>query len=306
MSAKSPSVSIIVPVRSTAKTLCYTLDSLIQYAYCEHTEIIIVNDASEDDIRQIGSRYPAVVVDGNGGGAAAARNIGVQFAKGRLLVFLDADCRVSPAWLSTHIAVHDTFGGLLAVGGSICMAPDARFWARCDHYCSWYNASPGLPATWVPNHPSANLSMTRATFYQVGFFREDLPGAGVHEETEWQERFQTIGGRIRFEPRAAVWHIDRDDLSGFLTHNYKWGYNSIVVKTGTDVSRYPWLYRKPGWLIAGFLPFAIAHTVYTINCWLRVGRLEPFFLIPVILLGRLAYASGMALGGLMAYRNQKY
>ena len=305
MIIQSPTVSIIIPARYAANTLRQTLDSLVKYAYSENIEIIIINDGSEYDIRRLCSRYPVKIVDGNGGGAAAARNIGVQSAKGRLLIFLDSDCRVAPAWLNTHLAVHETFSGLLAVGGSICMETDARFWARCDHYCSWYNAAPSLLATWVPNHPSANLSMTRATFDQVGPFKEDLPSAGVHEETDWQRRFQAMGGRIRFTPKAAVWHIDRDDFRGFLKHNYKWGYNSISVKTGTDVSRYPWVYSEPLLLIIGFLPFAIAHTLFTICCWLRAGKLEPLFFTPIIMLGRLSYTGGMAFGWLRAVRNRK-
>ncbi|NIO06564.1 MAG: glycosyltransferase, partial [Deltaproteobacteria bacterium] len=36
--------------------------------------------------------YPVAVVGGNGQGPAAARNIGVQYSSGQILVFLDADC----------------------------------------------------------------------------------------------------------------------------------------------------------------------------------------------------------------------
>ena len=38
-------------------------------------------------------------------------------------------------------------------------------------------------------------------------------------------------------------------------------------------------------------------TLYTVLCWLRAGKLEPVLLSPLILLGRLAYAIGMAIGG---------
>ena len=305
MIAKPYRVSIIIPARYAASTLYRTLDSLEKYASSEDTEIIIVNDGSEDDILRLVSSYPVQIVNGNGRGPAAARNIGVNFSKGSLLIFLDADCRVAPGWLETHLAIHKSHGGFLVVGGSVCMEPNAQFWARCDHYCSWYNVTPSLPASWVPNHPSANLSMTRTTFYQVGPLKEDLPCTGVHEETEWQKRFKTMGGRIRFEPDAAVWHIDRDDFYGFLAHNYSWGYNSIQVKTGSDVSRFPWVYREPWLLIVGFLPFTITFTLYTIVCWLRIGKIEPLFFTPIIMLGRLSYTAGMVFGWLRAIRTKK-
>jgi glycosyltransferase involved in cell wall biosynthesis len=61
------SISIIIPARSAAATLRRRLDSLAKYALSENTEIIIVNDASEDDIRRLGSAYPVKIVDVNGG-----------------------------------------------------------------------------------------------------------------------------------------------------------------------------------------------------------------------------------------------
>jgi hypothetical protein len=102
-----------------------------------------------------------------------------------------------------------------------------------------------------------------------------------------------------------IWHVDRPQLRSYLEHNYRWGYNSIAVKGGAAVSRFPWVYRIPWALIAGFLPFAMAHTLYTLECWLRAGKLEPFLLSPLIFLGRLAYASGMAIGGLREIRNRR-
>ncbi|NIO06565.1 MAG: hypothetical protein GTO40_00740 [Deltaproteobacteria bacterium] len=211
---------------------------------------------------------------------------------------------VSPEWLKSHLDAHERYGGLLAVGGSICFDTDAPFWARCDHYCSWYNVTSGRPSAWVPNHPAANLSIARSTFERVGPFREDLPRSGVHEETEWEGRLQRLGGRIRFEPHAAIWHTDRGDLRSYLKHNYRWGYNSIGVKSKTAVSRFPWVYRRPKALMVGFLPFAVAHTIYTVGCWLRVGKLEPLLLSPFLFLGRFAYAGGMVMGGLRAKRSR--
>jgi glycosyltransferase involved in cell wall biosynthesis len=292
----SNSVSIIIPARSAAVTLRRTLDSLTKYACSENTEIIIVNDASEDDIRRLGSEYPVKIAGGNGNGIAAARNIGIQSSSAEILILLDADCVATSEWLSSHLEAHDRYKGLLAVGGSFCLEPNTKFWARCDHYCSWYNVHPYQSERWVPNHPGGNLSFSRSTYDSAGPFKENLPRGGVHEDFEWQDRLLRLGGRIQFEPRAAVWHVDRNDPKGYLRHNYRWGYNSIIVKSGTGISRFPWIYQKPWLLVAGFLPFAVAHTLYTIVCWLRAGKYEPLFLGPLILLGRIAYAFGMIAG----------
>ena len=298
MKSETLKASIIIPARNAARTLPATIRSIFMDPMHIYSEVIVVNDANEEEIFELASKFPIRIIRGNGRGAAAARNIGVQVSHGEILIFLDADCWVQPGWLSAHLRTHALFNGLLAVGGSICMDLDASFWAKCDHFCSWFNVNPGLPAGWVPNHTPANLSIRRKTFDQVGSFQEDLPHSGVHEEALWQSRLRYIGGRIRFEPQAAVYHLDRNDLKGFLKHNYRWGYNSISVKNKTGVSRFPWIFKKPWILVIGFIPFAAVHSIYTIICWLRAGRLKVLEFIPFIFLGRLVYATGMFIGRL--------
>jgi len=300
-----PKASIIIPARGAMATLGRAIESILNVADHNDAEIIIVNDGLDKATAQLADQFPVKVIDGNGKGPAAARNIGVRSSIGQLLVFLDADCHVSAEWLKTHFDIHQRYGGLLAVGGSICLEPSSCFWARCDHYSSWYNVNPGRPAAWIPNHTPANLSVGRRTFQLAGPFQEDLPRAGVHEESEWQGRLLRLGGRIRFEPQAKVWHVDRDDLKSYLKHNYWWGYNSITVKNETEVSRFPWVYKKPWVIVIGFLPFAIAHTIYTAICWLRVGKVEPMFLIPLLFLGRVAYAIGMVIGRILTIYRRK-
>jgi len=293
-----PTISIIVPARQAAATLGGALESITPFVRPGEVEVIVVNDAAEKAIADLAADYPVRVIDGDGRGIASARNIGVRVAKGSLILFTDADCRVSSTWLRAHINAHEIMGDMLMVGGSISSLAGASFWARCDHYCSWYNAHPGRPATWVPNHPGANISVTRSTLERVGPFCENLPEAGVHEDMEWQGRLLKHGGRIWFEPQAMIWHADRGDLKGFLRHNYRWGYNCLLVKSNAPVSRFSWAFRRPRIFIAAFLPFAIAHTAYTIFCWVRARKLEPLLLGPFLFLGRLAYAIGMAVGGL--------
>jgi glycosyltransferase involved in cell wall biosynthesis len=58
------------------------IDSVLNEACRKDVEIIIVNDGRERSTIKLADRYPVKVIDGNGHGPVAARNIGVQISRG--------------------------------------------------------------------------------------------------------------------------------------------------------------------------------------------------------------------------------
>lgn len=88
-------VSIIVPVYGVEKYLPECLDSLLAQTYRE-LEIILVDDASPDGCPQICEQYAAKdarvkVIHKPNGGAASARNVGLDAAAGAYICFVDSD-----------------------------------------------------------------------------------------------------------------------------------------------------------------------------------------------------------------------
>ena len=89
-------LSIIVPVYNTRAYLSACLDSVLDPA-CADYEILVINDGSTDDSGEIAaeyeSRFPALlrVVTTENGGLGAARNVGLEQAKGDYLLFVDSD-----------------------------------------------------------------------------------------------------------------------------------------------------------------------------------------------------------------------
>ena len=92
-------LSIIIPCYNVEKYIESCLNSIscledVQY------EVIVINDGSTDltarEIEKVRehSAFPMMVCEQENQGTAAARNRGMQFAKGEFLFFLDADDRV--------------------------------------------------------------------------------------------------------------------------------------------------------------------------------------------------------------------
>lgn len=92
---KAPFVSIIIPCRNEAKRLPRLMKSINKQKW-PHFEVIVVNDASEDDTEEVAKSFGARVVkagllENMPPGKARACAIGANEANGEWLLFLDAD-----------------------------------------------------------------------------------------------------------------------------------------------------------------------------------------------------------------------
>jgi len=94
-------VSVVIPVYNHGRYLGEAIESILAQSY-RPTELIVVDDGSTDDTAAVARRFEARVryVCQQHSGAAAARNHGVELARGEYLSFLDAD----DLWLADKLA----------------------------------------------------------------------------------------------------------------------------------------------------------------------------------------------------------
>ena len=101
-------VSVIITSYNYGNYLPQAIESVLAQTY-KNVEIIVVDDGSTDNTQEIIKRYPGVrSVLVHRVGAAAARNIGVQYSTGDFLVFLDADDYLFPEALAINCALFAT------------------------------------------------------------------------------------------------------------------------------------------------------------------------------------------------------
>ncbi len=91
----SVSLSIIIPVYNVERYLPVCLESIVQQHLADY-EVIMVDDGSTDGSGAIcdefAERYPEFrVIHKENGGVSAARNRGIEEAKGEYILFLDSD-----------------------------------------------------------------------------------------------------------------------------------------------------------------------------------------------------------------------
>lgn len=94
--------SVIIPVYNSEKTISKCLDSLL-YQIPDDAELLVINDGSTDKSGEICGRYeekyPAVhYYAKENGGVSTARNIGLDNAGGKYILFVDSDDFVEPQY----------------------------------------------------------------------------------------------------------------------------------------------------------------------------------------------------------------
>lgn len=115
-------ISIIVPVYNVEKYLSQAIESILNQRNCE-LQIILVNDGSTDSsleiIRQYADRYPNIeVINQSNQGLSAARNAGLNVAKGEYVMFLDSDdWLVKDCIRDIAIDIKDNYPDLLVYAG---------------------------------------------------------------------------------------------------------------------------------------------------------------------------------------------
>ncbi len=111
----SPLVSIVIPCYNAARFIQKTLESVFSQSFSNY-ELIIINDGSTDASGDIvkALNHPVVkYVDQTNQGVSAARNKGLSQAKGKYVLFLDADDLLEKDFLKLRVELLETNPTLL-------------------------------------------------------------------------------------------------------------------------------------------------------------------------------------------------
>lgn len=113
-------VSVIIPVKNSEKTILKTLNSL-KSQRLKNLEVIIVDDCSTDstyDIvkRFIGTNKNYSLISSNGEGLAASRNIGLNYSKGKYIVFFSSGNTCTKNFLWSMYETAERLNAELTIG----------------------------------------------------------------------------------------------------------------------------------------------------------------------------------------------
>jgi GT2 family glycosyltransferase len=200
-----PPVSVVMPFAGDVVAARTAVASLLDLDVAPGDELILADNSGV-----VGAHSALKIVRASAERSPAhARNAGAEQASRDWILFLDADCRVSPGLLDAFFSepVADDVG---ALAGEVVPAGDGATVAeRYGAARSFLSQQAHLAHPYLPRAVAANLMVRRAAFEQVGGFYEGVRAA---EDTDFSWRLQRAGWRLELRPQASVEHRYRATL----------------------------------------------------------------------------------------------
>ncbi|MFS2915903.1 glycosyltransferase family 2 protein [Phocaeicola dorei] len=105
----SPKISIIIPIYNAEKYLCRCVDSIIVQTFTDF-ELLLIDDGSLDDSKQICDKYARKdiriqVFHKENGGVASARQLGMDYVRGKYFIHVDSDDWIEPDMLERMVGM---------------------------------------------------------------------------------------------------------------------------------------------------------------------------------------------------------
>ncbi len=202
-------VSVVVAARNSADTLPACLRSLQAQDYAP-LEVIVVDDGSEDETAAVAEAGGARVVRTPPVGASAARNLGIELARGQIVAFTDGDCVADPGWVRALAEGLETSGAIGVGGRQVNVFPAAQQALR-DGFEAFFRAA-SIVSDYTrgddrPRQVQHNASCNSA--YRIGPVREVggfTPGLWPGEDVDLDLRLAARGGTFYYVPWAIVHH----------------------------------------------------------------------------------------------------
>jgi len=240
---QKPLVSIIVPTFNEEKDIGKTMKALVNLTYL-NKEIIVIDDVSRDatvkTVKEFCKKYNYIgLVQHNANkGVGAARNTGLNVARGEIVIILNADTLL-PSDFIEKILPHYKRGADYVLVSNPVANPDNIFARYIDtQYHYLYDG-----ADWI--EWTEGFSCCREAALSVGGFPEIKGASG--EDAVFGEKLRETGYKKVIDRSIVVTHIAPPTLKEFWEQRMGRGAGSprleYFIRRKSKISVFIWLLR---------------------------------------------------------------
>jgi glycosyltransferase involved in cell wall biosynthesis len=219
--APTPRITVITPAYNVARFIGEAIDSALRQTFPDF-EYLIVDDGSTDQTAEVVRRHSrgderVRLIMAEHAGAAAARNAGLDAARGEFLAFLDGDDRWHPDFLQRQLELLESLGTEVAAvfARSRVVSENGRRYAFRWQRSGRYDLDDMLVQV-CPPRCGSSLLIRKRCFDLVGGFT----GGKVHEDLTMWLRIQKSSGMPYFWGSSA-YLLDLRVRAGAISRDHR-------------------------------------------------------------------------------------
>ena len=221
-------ISVVIPAYHGAATIAACLASLRVATRGRRCEVIVVESSGDGCGAIVREQFPdvALILSPTRLSAGAARNRGVERARGRILFFVDQDCVVPPDWIARLVGHFDdpAVGG---VGGSLGMLNPAARTGSAIFFLEFFRH---LPRDGAARRTGGFLLGCNCAFRADVLRAVPFPDRTLAEDVLLSHRVRQRGYDLIYDPGVEVMHKNRIGKREFLRYNMKMGTASAACQ----------------------------------------------------------------------------
>ncbi|MEM4474531.1 MAG: glycosyltransferase [Candidatus Bathyarchaeia archaeon] len=240
-SEDEPLVTIGLCVKNAANTVAWTIRTIVSQSY-DNVELIVVDGMSTDGTLDIIKRelsqlnIPARIESDNGKGLAYARQLVVDYAKGKYVLWVDGDHILPHDYVKKQVIFmenHSDAGAAEAITRHI----GSSLVAKLEGYI-WRIYSKKRVGKNLESVGSAGTIYRLEAIKEVGGYDIRIRGAG--EDGDISRRIKKKGWSLYINPDAYYYHVVRSTWRDLWREYYWWGYGAHYVAHKHPYSVNPW------------------------------------------------------------------
>jgi glycosyltransferase involved in cell wall biosynthesis len=218
-------ITVVIPTYNRKDTLKKCLNAVFNQSYPKAGyEVIVIDDGSTDGTEGLVSSLlndsPCTLryFKQEHKGPAAARNVGIKSAYGKIILFIGDDIIATPTLLDEHIKWHKDYSNdNVAVLGYVTWSPEIKItpfmrWLEKSGVQFGYSLIEKYDDVPYNFFYTSNISMKRKFLLENnGFFDEEFPYA-AYEDIELGYRLKKAGMILKYNNEAVGYHYHHTTL----------------------------------------------------------------------------------------------
>ena len=227
-------ISVVIPTYNRLNSLKRVLEALDKQVLLEPFEVVVVSDGSTDGtdeyLKTLHPSFHLTAVSQKNQGAACARNLGIQRARGEIILFIDDDVVPTSNLIAEHLRLFQEKGDQIVVLGPMLSPQEFKLspwvdWEQCMLVKQYQAMCQGEWEPTARQFYTGNASVKREFLLQAGGFDPSFKRA---EDVELAYRLAEHGLRFFYNDQAVGYHYAERSFESWIATPYAYGANDVI------------------------------------------------------------------------------